>query len=75
MPWCEACDRYLSPSTVHADGTCPTCGAAVEPGHAHDRRGSRLRALPWHTKLLLIVFAIYLLFRLGQGIRWLAGQL
>jgi predicted RNA-binding Zn-ribbon protein involved in translation (DUF1610 family) len=31
MPWCTHCDRYLSPSTVHTDGTCPTCGRAVDP--------------------------------------------
>jgi hypothetical protein len=35
MPWCSSCDRFLSPSTVHADGTCPTCGRAVDPGWAH----------------------------------------
>ena len=35
MPWCDDCDRFLSPSTVRADGTCPTCGRTVEPGHAH----------------------------------------
>jgi hypothetical protein len=34
MPWCTHCDRYLSPSTVHTDGTCPTCGRAVDPAHA-----------------------------------------
>ncbi|MET0420708.1 MAG: hypothetical protein ABW073_03300 [Acidimicrobiia bacterium] len=34
MPWCTTCDRFLSPSTVPADGTCPTCGRAVDPGRA-----------------------------------------
>lgn len=34
MPWCETCDRFLSPSTVHTDGTCPTCGRTVDPGKA-----------------------------------------
>jgi hypothetical protein len=29
------CDRFLSPSTVRADGSCPTCGRAVDPGRAH----------------------------------------
>ena len=28
MPWCDACDRFLSPSTVKVDGTCPSCGRA-----------------------------------------------
>ncbi|MFN8036118.1 MAG: hypothetical protein U0V73_09310 [Acidimicrobiia bacterium] len=35
VPWCRECDRFLSPSTVKADGTCPTCGRAVDPGKAH----------------------------------------
>jgi hypothetical protein len=35
VPWCSACDRFLSPSTVRADGTCPACGRTVEPGRAH----------------------------------------
>lgn len=35
MPWCDACDRFLSPSTVKVDGTCPSCGRVVQPGHAH----------------------------------------
>ena len=34
MPWCAACDRFLSPSTVRADGSCPTCGRLVDPGRA-----------------------------------------
>ena len=29
------CDRFLSPSTVPADGTCPDCGRPVDPGRAH----------------------------------------
>ena len=35
VPWCDACDRFLSPSTVKVDGTCPTCGRPVDAGHAH----------------------------------------
>jgi hypothetical protein len=35
VPWCDACDRFLSPSTVRTDGTCPSCGRLVDPGHAH----------------------------------------
>ena len=35
MPWCDACDRFLSPSTVKVDGTCPSCGRVVDAGHAH----------------------------------------
>ncbi len=34
MPWCDTCDRFLSPSTVLIDGTCPVCGRAVDAGKA-----------------------------------------
>ncbi len=27
MPWCDGCDRYYNPNSVHDDGSCPTCGA------------------------------------------------
>jgi hypothetical protein len=30
MPWCTGCDRFLSPNTVLADGTCPTCHRPVD---------------------------------------------
>jgi hypothetical protein len=35
VPWCETCDRFLSPSTVQTDGTCPSCGRTVDAGRAH----------------------------------------
>ena len=35
MPWCATCNRFLSPSTVRENGTCPTCGRTVETGGAH----------------------------------------
>ncbi len=72
MPWCSECERFLSPSTVRADGACPTCGRPV------DGAGGRARAprrLAWHFKLLLGVFAAYLVYRIGQGVDWLIGRL
>lgn len=39
VPWCTSCDRFLSPSTVRADGACPTCGRPVDPGRAHAASG------------------------------------
>lgn len=44
MPWCETCDRFLSPSTVHTDGTCPTCGRTVDPGKARAPTEEQARA-------------------------------
>ena len=29
MPWCEDCSKYLTPSSLQADGTCPSCGRPV----------------------------------------------
>lgn len=34
VPWCPTCDRFLSPPSVTATGSCPQCGRPVEPGHA-----------------------------------------
>jgi hypothetical protein len=86
VPWCDACDRFLSPSTVKVDGTCPSCGRVVDPGHAHalaDRpeRPDRpdqpddedLPPIPWHLWLLAGALAVYLGYRAMQGIEWLLG--
>ncbi len=86
MPWCVTCDRFLSPSTVHANGTCPTCGRVVDAGRA--RAATTLDApvataggdneavpVPWHLKLLLVALAIYLAYRLYQGVAWLITRL
>lgn len=87
MPWCDTCDRFLSPPTVRTDGTCPTCGRPVDPGRAAPAVGvqggaepaeeseSRWANVPWHVKALLGVFAIYLGYRTFQGIEWLIEQL
>lgn len=46
---------------MNRDGTCPTCGAQIgEPV-----------STPWHFKLLLVAVALYLGWRLVQGIAWL----
>ena len=34
VPWCTACDRFLSPSSVTVAGDCPRCGTPVDPGRA-----------------------------------------
>ena len=83
VPWCDACDRFLSPSTVLADGTCPTCGRAVDAGGAHEAHEAEvstdddegLGPVPWHLKLLLGALAVYLGWRAWQGIEWVAHQL
>lgn len=82
MPWCDECDRFLSPSTVKVDGTCPSCGRVVDAGHAHqapakdhgdDEADDDLPPIPWHLWLLAAALAIYLGYRAMQGIEWLFG--
>jgi hypothetical protein len=78
MPWCTDCDRYLSPSTVRPDGTCPTCGKAVDPAEGAAAPPTQtteeaLPPVPWHLKLLAVAVAAYLLWRLVQGIEWVLG--
>jgi hypothetical protein len=85
VPWCATCDRFLSPPTVRADGTCPTCGRTVDGGHVHTsapRSGGaaeapeeRRASLPWHLWLLAAAVAVYLGFRAWQGIEWIIQQL
>ena len=76
MPWCTECDRFLSPPTVRPDGTCPTCGRPVEPGRQRGspREEEPLPPVPWHLKVLAGGIGVYLLFRLYQGVEWLANR-
>ena len=75
MPWCPSCDEYFAPPRVHPDGTCPTCGKAVDPGGARPvaTDDPPLDPIPWHFKLLLGALALYLGYRAFQGVEWLAG--
>jgi PHP family Zn ribbon phosphoesterase len=82
MPWCDACSRFLSPSTVRDNGTCPTCGRMVERGGAQntvtegkDDTDDRHPPLPWHLWLLGAALAVYLGFRAWQGIEWVIHSL
>lgn len=71
MPWCEDCAKYLTPTALNDDGTCPTCGRPV--GEIEERASEALddESTPWHFKLLVAALAIYLGFRLVQMIGWL----
>ena len=68
MPWCESCDRYLSPSSVSVMGTCPKCGGRVEDA---DGRLAASQKVPWHFWLFVGAAGIYLGWRLLQGVWWL----
>jgi predicted RNA-binding Zn-ribbon protein involved in translation (DUF1610 family) len=77
VPWCDRCDRFLTPSTVRTDGTCPRCGRTIEGSATSDAASGpddALDPVPWHFKLLLAAVALYLGYRAFQGIEWLVGQ-
>ena len=74
MPWCDDCDRFLSPSTVTHDGSCPTCGRSVEVGKVARMAGEDpLPPVPWHLKLLAVAIVVYLVYRLFQALGWLVS--
>ena len=79
MPWCEDCAKYMAPSAMNEDGTCPTCGrsvAAQEPITAKNLNLHQLAAgedgdeddmkAPWHFKLLMVLLIVYLTWRFVQ---------
>jgi hypothetical protein len=91
VPWCEHCAKFWTPSSMKADGTCPTCGRVLpraaapagegqaeagEPGPPLTAKDINLREMagkeakaPWHFKLLMVLLAIYLGWRLVQLIQ------
>ncbi len=66
MPWCEECSKYLAPSAMNPDGTCPVCGRQV--GEVEERADEELadESAPWHFKLLVAMLVIYLGWRFFQ---------
>jgi hypothetical protein len=71
VPWCEDCAKYLTPTSLQEDGTCPTCGRPV--GEIEQRAAEEAddEGTPWHFKLLVGALVVYLGWRLVQGIEWL----
>jgi len=55
---------------VNSDGTCPECGRGVDPGGATVATDEDLPRVPWHLKLLLGALAVYLGYRVWEGIAW-----
>jgi hypothetical protein len=68
VPWCEPCSRYLTPAALEEDGSCPGCGTVLaEP--------EERRKAPWHFWVMVVAVALYLGWRLVQGLIWLVGKL
>ena len=66
MPWCEECAKYLAPTAMNPDGTCPKCGAKV--GEIEQRAADVAvdESAPWHFKLLVVALIAYLVWRFVQ---------
>jgi hypothetical protein len=77
MPWCDSCQRYLTPTSLDADGTCPSCDTVVAERAAADPDRSAEQATatraPWHFKLLVLAVVLYLGWRAVEGIAWVLG--
>lgn len=75
MPWCEECSKYWAPSAMNTDGSCPNCGGSVEAQQPITAKNLNVRQLaasgedgddisaPWHFKLLMVMLAAYLGWR------------
>ena len=85
MPFCDACARHWTPTSMRPDGSCPTCGRVLDrpnprrqpgvaeaPGNDDD---AALPKAPWHFKVMLVALFVYLAWRGVQGLGWLASHL
>ena len=77
MPWCDPCDRFYNPNTLLIDGSCPRCSTVLTAEHDHDHEGHQSGAkeaeqakIPWHFWLVLVLVALYLGWRVIEGVRW-----
>jgi hypothetical protein len=80
VPWCDTCDRFYNPNTLVADGTCPTCGRTVGADSSGEvaagaAGAGEVRGAPWHFWALITATAVYLGYRLLQGVIWVAQRL
>jgi len=66
--WCDACNAYRAVDD-ESGSACPECAAdlsATEEGRVGD-------SAPWHFWLVVIALALYLGWRLIQGVAALFG--
>jgi hypothetical protein len=66
MPWCDECAKYLAPSAMRPDGTCPRCGHDVETAAREAQEAAAEERAPWHFKLLVVMTVVYLVWRFVQ---------
>ncbi len=73
MPWCDPCDKYLTPNGLADNGTCPTCSSAVDTQDMAKAATAPTKA-PWHFWLMVVALVMYLGWRLLQGGIWIVDQ-
>lgn len=65
MPWCEECAKYYTPNSVNEDGSCPSCGDALQLPEGADAPDEPAdESTPWHFKLMVVAVVAYLGWRL-----------
>jgi hypothetical protein len=69
MPFCEDCAKFWSPNSMPRTGTCPACGQQIATPQEVVEAGE-YRA-PWHFKLMIVLAAVYLGWRLVQMVQWI----
>jgi hypothetical protein len=74
MPWCEDCERFLTPNSLGVDGGCPSCGRVVTTAPGATSEGEAEEAeykAPWHFKVMVVALVVYLGWRAYQLIEQL----
>lgn len=66
MPWCEECAKYLTPTAMNDDGSCPKCGGEVGGSEHRAAQVADNELTPWHFKLLVVSLVAYLGWRFIQ---------
>jgi hypothetical protein len=62
VPWCDDCSRFWNEPDLAEGGSCPTCSRVLTATH---------KGVPWHFKLMLVAFAIYMVYRIYWLAEWL----
>jgi len=72
--FCEPCNKWRKPSALLPNGTCPRCGTQLDDQAndlIHDapaEAGAKVK-IPWHFWVMVGATALYLGWRVIQGIQ------
>lgn len=62
MPWCDDCSHFWNEENLGEGGSCPTCRREL---------AVKSRQVPWHFKLMLVAFVVYMIYRVYWFVEWL----